>query len=97
MYCSTGYLQSLEQYFNTLGYNDEQRMVMMTALVEIGNGFQIIHIKEQNYFMRKVKVRDTSGFSSAVYVVAISDEQMDERIQLVSGGMRGSYAIYLKL
>lgn len=96
MYCSTGYLQSLEQYFNTLGYNDEQRMVMMTALVEIGNGFQIIHIKEQNYFMRKVKVRDTSGFSSAVYVVAISDEQMDERIQLVSGGMRGSYAIYLK-
>ena len=90
-----GRSQSLKQYFNFNEYNEAECEVIATALQEVWKGIRVYSIADSLYFMSSIKVTESIGNSNAVYCFVVQQDDLEERIQVVSGGLKGNYAIYV--
>ena len=90
-----GKKQSLKQYFNFNEYDEAECEVIATALQEVWKGIRVYSIADSLYFMSSINVTESIGNSNAVYCFVVQQNDLEERIQVVSGGLKGNYAIYV--
>ena len=90
-----GRSQSLKQYFNFNEYDEAECEVIATALQEVWKGIRVYSIADSLYFMSSINVTESIGNSNAVYCFVVQQNDLEERIQVVSGGLKGNYAIYV--
>lgn len=90
-----GRSQRLEQYFEACAYGEGEQETVMTILQEVWKGIRIYSIEDSLYFMSSIKVTEKVGNSNAVFCFVVQYEDLEERIQVVSGGLKGKYAIYV--
>lgn len=89
---SDGYSRSREVYLKP--YTEAEREVFRSVLQDVWSGIRLYSTTDSLCFFSSIKMTGVEEPSYAVYWFEMSHEELNERIQLVSGGMKGSYTIY---
>ena len=90
---SEGLLQNLEEYLK--GYDEKEKRELVGILQDVESGTKVYAVNDALYFVFPVRVTGTKGYSRALYCYVLHHEQLDERIQIVTGGIKGAYTIYM--
>ena len=90
---SDGQLQNLEEYLK--GYDEEEKQEIVGILLDVENGTKVYAVNDALYFVFPIRVTETNGYSRAMYCYVLPYRQLDERIQIVTGGVKGAYTIYM--
>lgn len=99
IYSSTGYTRSVQAYLSE--FSEDERVKMQEALSGVGEILigtrekeNVLVTSKGMHFLIPFRVSAKEGRRSAVFLITVKNEDLRERFEVVSGGIRGNISIY---